>query len=171
MFSWECFEIATPKTLENIQKNVFSGVLIPNWKFHWKYFSGSAQKRKEILRFRKKDPTIVFPVSFFRKQSKWRHFIIVAGLLSKMYKPLKRTCHTKFPEKRLWWIEFAVQFTIYNYPENWLHRKYFLWVFRFFKIARRASLEESLFSKVIGEISTLHNLSKTLSLALVSFKK
>ena len=52
--------------------------------------------------------------------------------------------------------EFAVQCPVYNFPENWLHRKYFVWVFRFFKIARRASLEESLFSKVIGEVSTLY---------------
>ena len=138
MFSWGCFKIGTPKTLENIRKNVFWRVLIPNWKFHWKYFSGSAQKRKEILRFRKKDPTKVFPMSFFRRQSKWSHFIKIAGLLSKMYKPLKRTRHTKFPEKRLWLIEFAVEFTVCNYPEDWLHRKYLLWILQFFKIARRA---------------------------------
>ena len=93
---------------------------------------------------------------FFRKQSKWRHFIKVAGLLSRFYKPLNMKRHTKFPEI-FWWIEFAVQFTIYNYPGNGLHRKYFMWVFRFFKIARRASLGESLFSKVIGEISTVYN--------------
>ena len=104
-------------------------------------------------------------------KSKWRHFIEVAGLLLRFYKPIKGKRHTKFPEERLKWIEVAVQCPIYNCTENWLHRKYFLWVFRVFKIARRASLEESLFSKVIGEISTLHNLSKTLSLALVSFKK
>ena len=99
----------------------------------------------------------MFPVSFFRKQSKWRHFIKVAGLLTRFYKPLKMKRHTKFPEKRLWRIEFVVQFTIYNYPGNGLHRKYFMWVFRFFKIARRASLEESLFSKVIGRICIMYN--------------
>ena len=47
-------------------------------------------------------------------------------------------------EKRPWWIKFAVQYTIYNYLGNGLYRK----VFQFFKITGRASLEESLFSKV-----------------------
>ena len=116
MFSWGCFEIPTPKTLENIQKNVFSAVLIPDWKLLCRYFSGSAQKRKDILRFRnfpeaftnvclfllryrlakqisllqqKETPAKVFPVSFVRKQSKWRHFIKVAGLLLRFYRPLK----------------------------------------------------------------------------------
>ena len=37
---------------KNIQKNVFSAVLIPDWKFLCRYFSGSAQKRKDILRSR-----------------------------------------------------------------------------------------------------------------------
>ena len=119
MFSWRCFEIPTPKTLENIQKNVFSAVLIPDWKLLCRYFSGSAQKRKDILRFRNfpeafinaclfllryrlaYKATKVFPVSFFRKQSKWRHFIKVAGLLLRFYKPLKGTRHTKFPEECL----------------------------------------------------------------------
>ena len=71
MFSWECFEIATPKTLENMLKNVFSGVLMPDSKFLCKYFSvkesealRSAKKRKEILRFQKNSPTKAFPVDF-----------------------------------------------------------------------------------------------------------
>ena len=51
MFSWGCFETSTPETLENIQKNVFSVVLIPDWKFLCRYFSGSAQERKDVLRF------------------------------------------------------------------------------------------------------------------------
>ena len=51
MLWWGCFEIPTPKTLENMQKNVFSAVLIPDWKFLCRYFTGSAQKRKDILRF------------------------------------------------------------------------------------------------------------------------
>ena len=63
MLSWKCFEIVTPKTLENIQKNVLSGVLIPDSIFLCKYFSvkesevlRSAKKRKEILRFWKNRP-------------------------------------------------------------------------------------------------------------------
>ena len=51
MLWWGCFEIPTPKTLENMQKNVFSAVLIPDWKFLCRYFTGGAQKRKDILRF------------------------------------------------------------------------------------------------------------------------
>ena len=104
MFSWECFEIATPKTLENIQKNVFSGVLI--WKFLCKYFSvkesevlRSAKKRKEILRFRKSSPNKSVSLSFFRKQSTWIHFIKVAGLLSRFYKPLKMNTSYKISRK------------------------------------------------------------------------
>ena len=111
MFLWGGFKIPTPKTLEkleNIQKNVFSVVLIPDWKLLCRYFSGSAQKRKDILRFRnfpiafangclfllryrlgkqnsllqqKQTPTKLFPVIFVRKQSKWRHFIKVAEIL------------------------------------------------------------------------------------------
>ena len=123
-FSWGCFETRTPKTLENIQKNVFSVALRLDWKFLCRYFSWSAQKRKDILRFsrsfrfrlfllrcrlakqnsllqQKQSPTKVFPVSFVRKQSKWRHFIRVAELLSRSYKPVKRTRHKKFPEERL----------------------------------------------------------------------
>ena len=49
--SWGCFEIVAPKTLENIQKNVFSGVLTPDWKLLCRYLFRSAQKRKHILRF------------------------------------------------------------------------------------------------------------------------
>ena len=120
------FNIPTPKTLEkleNIQKNVFSVVLIPDWKFLCRYFSGSAQKRKDILKFRnfpeafpnvclfllryklaKKQNSLLqqkqTPVSFVRKQSKWRHFMKVAGLLLRLYKSLKETCHKKFPEER-----------------------------------------------------------------------
>ena len=128
MLWWGWFEIPTPKTLENMQKNVFSAVLIPDWKFLCRYFTGGAQKRKDILRFRnfrrslhkcvpfsltlqgckaksptltKQTPTKVFPVSFVRKQSKWRHFIKVAGLLLRFYKSLIGTCNTKFPEERL----------------------------------------------------------------------
>ena len=185
--------------MKNIQKSVFSVVLIPDWKFLSRYLPGNAQKRKNIIRFRnfpeafanvclfllryrfakknsllqqKQTPTKVIPVCFARKQFKWRHFIKVAGFLSIFYKPLKGTRHTQFPEERLQWKEFTVQFTIYNYTENWLHQKYFAWVFRFFKIARRASLEESFFYKVIGEISTLYRSGKnSLSLALVCFKK
>ena len=52
MLWWGCFEIPTPKTLENMHKNVFSAVLIPDWKFLGRYFTGSAQKRRYILRFR-----------------------------------------------------------------------------------------------------------------------
>ena len=51
MFSWGYFEIPTPKTFENIQKNVFSTVLIPTWKLLCRYLSGSDQKRKDILGF------------------------------------------------------------------------------------------------------------------------
>ena len=120
------------------------------------FFSYVTGLQSKIRYFNKNTATKVFPVSFVRKQSKWRHFIKVAGLLSRFYKPLKGTRHKKFPEERLWWREFTVQFTIYNHTVNWLHQKYFLWVFRFYKIARRASLAESLFSKVIGEISTLY---------------
>ena len=128
MLWWGCFEIPTPKTLENMQKNVFSAVLIPDWKLLCRYFSGSAQKRQDILRFRnfpeafinvclfllcyrlakqnsllqqKESPIKVFPVSFFTKQSKWRHCIKVAGLLLRFYKPLEGTRHTKFPEECL----------------------------------------------------------------------
>ena len=112
----------------NMQTNVFSAFLIPEWKFLCRYFTGSAQKRKDILRFqhfpeaftnvclfllryklakqnsllhRKQTPAKVFPVSFVRKQSKWRHFIKVAGLLLRFYKSLIGTCNTKFPEERL----------------------------------------------------------------------
>ena len=49
---WGGFKIPALKTLENlenIQENVFSVVLIPDWKFLCRYFSGSAQKRKDIL--------------------------------------------------------------------------------------------------------------------------
>ena len=108
MFSWWCFEITTPKNLENIKKNLFIRVLVPDWKLLCIYFSGSAQKRKDILRFRnfpiafangclfllryrlgkqnsllqqKQTPTKLFPVIFVRKQSKWRHFIKVAEIL------------------------------------------------------------------------------------------
>ena len=52
---WGGFKIPALKTLENlenIQENVFSVVLIPDWKFLCRYLSGSAQKRKDILRFR-----------------------------------------------------------------------------------------------------------------------
>ena len=52
---WGGFKIPALKTLENlenIQENVFSVVLIPDWKFLCRYFSGSAQKRKNIIRFR-----------------------------------------------------------------------------------------------------------------------
>ena len=128
MFSWGCFETPAPKTLENIQKKVFSVALKPDRKFLCGYFSGSPQKRKDVLRFenfpeafekvclfllryklakqnsllqQKQTPTKVLPVSFVRKQSKWRHFIKVAGLLSRFYKPLKGTRHKKFPEERL----------------------------------------------------------------------
>ena len=128
MFSWKFFEIPTPKSLENIQKNVFSGVQIPDWKFLCRCLSGSAQKRKDIPRFRnfpeafanvclfllryrlakqnsllqqKQTPTKLFPVSFVRKQSKWRHFIKVVGLPLRFYKLLKGTRHTKCPEERL----------------------------------------------------------------------
>ena len=124
------FNIPTPKTLEkleNVQKNVFSVVLIPDWKFLRRCFSRSTQKRKDILRFwsfpeaftnaclfllryrlakqnsllqQKQAPTKVFPVSLVKKQSKWRHFIKVARLLLRFYKPLKGTRHTKFPEER-----------------------------------------------------------------------
>ena len=55
MFLWRGFKIPTPKTLEkleNIQKNVFSVVLIPDWKLLCRPFTGSAQKRKDIPRFR-----------------------------------------------------------------------------------------------------------------------
>ena len=115
MFLWGCFKITTPNTLEkleNIQKSIFSVVLILDWKFFRTYISGSTQKRKDILRFQnsqepfanvclfllryrlakqnslrqqKQDPTKVFPVSFVRKQSKWMHFIKVAGLLLRLY--------------------------------------------------------------------------------------
>ena len=128
MFSWGCFEIPTPKTLENIQKNLLNGVIIPDWKFFCRYFSGSAQNRKVISRFRKfleafatvwffllryslanqnsllqqkQTLTKVFRVSFVRKQYKWRHFIKVTGLLSRFYKPLRGTRYTKFLEDRL----------------------------------------------------------------------
>ena len=106
MFSWECFEIATSKTLENIQKNVFSWVLIPDWKFLCKYFSvkenevlRSTKKREEILRFQKYSPNKSISCEFFRKQSKWRHFIKVAGLLSRFYKPLKMNTPYKISRK------------------------------------------------------------------------
>ena len=183
MFLWGGFEIPTSKTLEkleNIQKNVFNAVLIPDWKSLCRHLFGSAQKRKDILRFQSfpeafanvylflllhrltkqnsllqqnQATTKVFPVSFVRKQSKWRHFIKVTGLLLTFS---KRNTSYKI-SRSLIWIEFAVQSAIFNYCENWLHWKYFLWVFQFFKIAGRASLEESLFSKVIGEISTSYN--------------
>ena len=51
---WGGFKIPALKTLENlenIQENVFSVVLIPDWKFLCRYFTGSAQKRKDILRY------------------------------------------------------------------------------------------------------------------------
>ena len=54
MFLWGGFKIPTPGTLENlenIQKNLFSVVLIPNWKFLCRYFTGNDQKRKDTLRF------------------------------------------------------------------------------------------------------------------------
>ena len=128
---WGGFKIPALKTLENlenIQENVFSVVLIPDWKFLCRYFSGSAQKRKDIIRFQnfpgsfvnvhlfllryrhakqnsllqqKQTPTKVFPVSFVRKYFKWRHFIKVAGLVLRFYKHLKVTRHTKFPEECL----------------------------------------------------------------------
>ena len=66
------------ETLENMQKNVFSAVLIPDWKF-------GIRTARSLLRF---------------------------------YKSLKETRHKKFLEERLYWIEFAVQCTIYNYTEN-----------------------------------------------------
>ena len=98
---WGGFKIPALKTLENlenIQENVFSVVLIPDWKFLCRYFTGSAQKRKDILRFQhfpeaftnvclfllryklakqnsllqqKQAPAKVFPVNFVREQSKW----------------------------------------------------------------------------------------------------
>ena len=37
MFSWGCFEIADTKTLQYIQKNVFSRVLMPDWKLLCRY--------------------------------------------------------------------------------------------------------------------------------------
>ena len=127
---WGGFKIPALKTLENlenIQENVFSVVLIPDWKFLCRYFFGNAQKKKDIrfrnfpeafasvcfflLRYRlakqnsllqqKETPTKVFPMSFLRKQPKWRDFIKVAGLLLRFYKPLKGTRHTKFPEECL----------------------------------------------------------------------
>ena len=61
-----------------MQKNVFSAVLIPDWKF-------GIRTARSLLRF---------------------------------YKSLKETRHKKFPEERLYWIEFAVQCAIYNYTEN-----------------------------------------------------
>ena len=127
MLWWGCFEIPTPKTLENMQKNVFSVVLIPDWKFLCRYFSGSAQKRKAILRFRnlpevlfanvclfflryrlakqnsllqqKQTPAIVFPVSFVRKQSKWRHFITVSGLPLRFLQASKRNTSYKISSR------------------------------------------------------------------------
>ena len=131
MFSWGCFEIPTPKTLENIQKNVFSAVLIPDWKLLCRYFSGSAQKRKDIPRFRNFPEAFInvclfllryrlackatklFPVSFFRKESKWRHFIKVAGLL------LRFTCTGVFQKKVLLEISRNLQFAILT-PNNFL---------------------------------------------------
>ena len=62
------------KTLENIQKNVFSGVPIPDWKFLCKYFSvkesevlRNAKKRKEILRFRKNSLSKSVSCAFFQE--------------------------------------------------------------------------------------------------------
>ena len=76
MLWWGCFEIPTPKTLENMQKNVFSAVLIPDWKFLCRYFTGSAQKRKDILRFRN------FPEVFKN-----------VCLFTLCYKPAKQNSH------------------------------------------------------------------------------
>ena len=101
----------------------------------------------------------MFSVSFSGNSLNEGILFFLVGLPSRSYKPLKMKRHTKFPEKQFWWIEFTVQFSICNYPRNGLHRSgvFRVWVLGFFKSARRASLEESLFSKVIGEISTLYN--------------
>ena len=127
---WGGFKIPALKTLENlenIQENVFSVVLIPDWKFLCRYFSGSAQKRKAILRFwnlpevlfanvclfflryrlakqnsllqQKQTPAIVFPVSFVRKQSKWRHFITVSGLPLRFLQASKRNTSYKISSR------------------------------------------------------------------------
>ena len=63
---WGGFKIPALKTLENlenIQENVFSVVLIPDWKFLCRYLFGSAQERKDILRlqnFRKPSQMCAF---------------------------------------------------------------------------------------------------------------
>ena len=74
---WGGFKIPALKTLENlenIQENVFSVVLIPDWKFLCRYFSGSAQKRKDILRFR----------NFPEASANVCLFLLVTGLQSKI---------------------------------------------------------------------------------------
>ena len=66
------------------------------------FFSYVTGLQSKFPYFNKKRPQQkVFPVSFVRKQSKGRHFIKVAGLLLRFYKPLKGTRHTKFPEECL----------------------------------------------------------------------
>ena len=78
MLCWGCSEIPTPKTLKNMQKNVFNAVLIPDWNFFCRYFNGSAQKTKDILRFRN------FPKAFTN----------VSLTL--------QACKAKFPASTLW---------------------------------------------------------------------
>ena len=99
----------------------------------------------------------MFPVSFFRKQSKWRHFIKVAGLPSRFYKPLKMNTSYKTSKKTS--LVDRVRCAICYLQLSWKRTppEIFRVIFPIFQIARRAFLEESFFSKVIGEISALYN--------------
>ena len=65
------------------------------------FFSYVTGLQSKISYFNKTPQQKVFPVTFVRKQSKLRHFIKVAGLLSRFYTALKGTRHKKFPEERL----------------------------------------------------------------------
>ena len=61
MISWECFEKAAPKYLENCQKNVCGGVPVrvtrikstAYYQTALQIYSRSAQKGKSILKFQK----------------------------------------------------------------------------------------------------------------------
>ena len=122
MLWWGCFEIPTPKTLENMQKNVFSVVLIPDWKFLWRYFTRSAQKRKDILRFRN------FPEAFTNVWSReicasWKRMLDINKKLSFALKIFTFTIFMIFSRsedsKHPWWSHFNIGLSWkYSFPEN-----------------------------------------------------
>ena len=122
MLWWGSFEIPAPKTLGNMQKKVFSAVLIPDWKFLCRYFTGSAQKRKDILRFRN------FPEAFTNVWSReicasWKRMLDINKKLSF---PLKIFTFTIFMisscsenSKHPWWSHFNIELSWkYNFPEK-----------------------------------------------------